>query len=899
MTGRSPCSFTGIADEILPTDDTIDLYRITDDLDPNILHDDTISAIPTANKTLWMALNTYGNALPIFWDELDSIASDCEDMNLAVPDAVGPFLKHAATAFEPTNEISTEEDFENLAKHPENVRIAINYDCLPYSAGAAWETFPSIAEWNALAPHDSVRNLKGREAAVAYREHGGEPYHYSVISYDERGRPEALLRYTENLGFDAVYYHYNSMNQVTSVTVADPFRQFTTWYGYDDNGRVDSVWTKLGAAGTGLGYIAPSYPATPLSRPDDAEITYVYTKTGQVDTMAYPTVSVIVDYHYSPRKWLDTLIATKGGIDLFKQELTFDAAGRITRQMSSHGGGSAYRQDYGYDAINQLTNWVKKPPGVQQTSENYAYDEVGNRESITYSGAGMSPPLPQLVYDLGRGSGPGVGPNQMLKSQDWVGTTAGDYTEYTYDPDGSMNSRKRYDATSTLLMEERFGYSSWRGLSWKYEREDPNIPVGPNIWEYRYRYNAMGEREQKREWLNPDGDGTAPGYGWTYYLLGGSKEQLSVWKGMQTSESGFCGDTGMGSEVYLYPTEYSSYAVEYNAKIEDILRLRTKPDGTIEYYITDHLASLRVKLDSTGQVLLANDYTPFGAVLSGQADRRMFTSREKDSEHDLYNNGVRKLDDGEGRFTSIDPLWEKFPQWSPYQYGYNNPMGVTDPSGMQGIPSLRPDAAWSSTGPDLGGGSASPVVSAIERATAVVKTAASSNKTAVASNTTSLSSAPATTSSSLESSTTEGPSTAQSEPLDGYNWDNAVREIVGGALVQAGQPTLPTRGKLGGATPGTSPASQILRERFPQKLPRPVRIPTGSIRTGIRMSTTTTLGAGLGRLVPWIGWGLLIWDAVDLGVDLIRGDASVKDGGLPPWMFPAACRTSMPVECEI
>ena len=335
-------------------------------------------------------------------------------MNQAVPDAIGPFLKHKANAFEPTNEISTEEDFENLAKHPENVRIAINYDRLPYSAGAAWETFPSIAEWNALAPHDSVRNLKGREAAVAYREHGGEAFHYSVLSYDERGRPEALLRYTENLGFDAVYYNYNSMNQVIAVTVADPFRQFTTWYGYDDNGRIDSVWTKLGAVGTGLSYIDPSYPATPLSRPDDAEITYVYTKTGQVDTMAYPAVSVIVDYHYSPRKWLDTLIATKGGVDLFKQELTFDAAGRITRQMSSHGGGSAYRQDYGYDAINQLTNWVKKPPGVQQTSENYAYDEVGNRESITYSGAGMSPPLPQLVYDLGRGSGPGVGPNQML-----------------------------------------------------------------------------------------------------------------------------------------------------------------------------------------------------------------------------------------------------------------------------------------------------------------------------------------------------------------------------------------------------------------------------------------------------------------------------------------------------
>ena len=680
----------------VPTDDTIDLYRITDDLDPNELHDEGFSAILTANMTLWKYMAPYSKSLPEILqsgDFIDTIPSDCEDMNQAVPDAVGPFFRHKAYAHEPTNEISTEEDFENLARHPENGRIAISYDRLPDVFGPVWETFPDHDEWDSLAPHGQIRNLKGREAAVAYREHGGEPYHYSVISYDERGRPEALLRYTENLGFDAVYYQYNSLNQVTSVTVADPFRQFTTWYGYDDNGRVDSVWTKLGNVGSGLeGYVShpARYPATPLTRPDDAEITYVYTKTGQVDTMAYPTVSVIVDYHYSPRKWLDTLIATKGGVDLFKQELTFDAAGRITRQMSSHGGGSAYRQDYGYDAINQLTNWVKKPPGVQQTSENYAYDAVGNRESITYSGAGMSPPLPQLVYDLGRGSGPGVGPNQMLKSQEWVGTTAGNYTEYTYDPDGSMNSRKRYDATSTLTMEERFGYSSWRGLSWKYEREDPNIPVGPNIWEYRYRYNAMGEREQKREWLNPSGDGTAPGYEWTYYLLGGSKEQLSVWKGMQTSESEFCGSVTSGSYVYLYPIEYSSYAIEYNGETEDILRITTKPNGAKEYYVTDHLASVRVKLDTNGQIILSNDYSPFGQLINGQENRRLFNSREKDSECDMYNNGVRKMDADVGHFVSIDPLWESFRAWSPYQYGFNNPLGVVDPDGNQGRPAGRP-----------------------------------------------------------------------------------------------------------------------------------------------------------------------------------------------------------------
>jgi hypothetical protein len=35
-----------------------------------------------------------------------------------------------------------------------------------------------------------------------------------VISYDERGRVEAQLRWTENIGFDAVYYTYNVRHEV-------------------------------------------------------------------------------------------------------------------------------------------------------------------------------------------------------------------------------------------------------------------------------------------------------------------------------------------------------------------------------------------------------------------------------------------------------------------------------------------------------------------------------------------------------------------------------------------------------------------------------------------------------------------------------------------------------------
>ena len=354
-----------------------------------------------------------------------------------------------------------------------------------------------------------------------------------------------------------------------------------------------------------------------------------------------------------------------------------------------------------------------------------------------------------------------------------------------------MTRRKHYDAQSVLQQEEGFGYSSWRGLNWKYEREEKGFPQGmPKTWEYSYRYNAMSERESKRlyrklrisggggdhhhdmtiapdttvvrvevtrvsgdppffhglvnitgdttgitfsgdtaivpdtvefiepfsdsliitivgntAWItfpdtviiavdstkSPDNPASTAVFGgarltmrnsasssasrheWTYYLLGGSKEQLSVWQGTQTSEVGFCGSTG-GSQIYFYPTEYLTYGGRS-------ANITTHPNGTQEYRIADHLGSNRVTLDNTGSVVTTTDYEPFGKAIAGVPPRKGFIDKEKDKESGLGDFGVRKYDDGIGRFTSIDPLTEKMPAWSPYVYSFNSPLTLIDPDG--------------------------------------------------------------------------------------------------------------------------------------------------------------------------------------------------------------------------
>ena len=48
-------------------------------------------------------------------------------------------------------------------------------------------------------------------------------------------------------------------------------------------------------------------------------------------------------------------------------------------------------------------------------------------------------------------------------------------------------------------------------------------------------------------------------------------------------------------------------------------------------------------------------------IPDGKTPNRLgYIGKEKDKENSLADHGVRKYDDGIGRFTSIDPLWEKY-----------------------------------------------------------------------------------------------------------------------------------------------------------------------------------------------------------------------------------------------
>ncbi len=105
--------------------------------------------------------------------------------------------------------------------------------------------------------------------------------------------------------------------------------------------------------------------------------------------------------------------------------------------------------------------------------------------------------------------------------------------------------------------------------------------------------------------------------------------------------------------------------------------------GTVQWFLTDNINSIREVVDSSGNSLDAIAYDPWGTILSqsnaANAPRFLYTGGAYDPITGMYTNGARELNPADGRWMSQDPLGFAAGAFNLYGYVYINPLKMIDP----------------------------------------------------------------------------------------------------------------------------------------------------------------------------------------------------------------------------
>jgi len=134
-----------------------------------------------------------------------------------------------------------------------------------------------------------------------------------------------------------------------------------------------------------------------------------------------------------------------------------------------------------------------------------------------------------------------------------------------------------------------------------------------------------------------------------------------------------------------------------NKHEELIKKIAVPKDGYIETYLvnetSDDVWFDQFRILSTGPLIVQEThYDPWGVELSGlgyqyggiKVNPYLYNGKEANGHLgvNLYDYGARMYDPAIGRWFVVDPMAELAPDWTPYRYGFNNPLKYTDPTGM-------------------------------------------------------------------------------------------------------------------------------------------------------------------------------------------------------------------------
>ena len=471
----------------------------------------------------------------------------------------------------------------------------------------------------------------------------GSMVQYSYDSYgrlirreDGDGRAELREYRSDNLRSrmilpdgTAVTYDYDAAKHLTSRTVGT----LNTTYEYSDRGQL------IRATNTTGSIILEYDKAGRLVEETNNGQTVQLDINSEGEVIGLTSGDYQVAYSRDERGFITQIAATTGDY-----QFDYDAIGRRTKLTLPNGS----QAEYFYNLSNQLVRIVHS--GGFNADYNYEYDNRGFIER--WQGDSFDWNY-QYTQD-----------NALSQATNGI-----QQINYNYDSLGNrVDEGRQYDSGNRLVEDDQFNYTyDLRGnLTLKQDKL-----TGART---AYSWNSLNQLDSIARY--PDAVVSTPNeqITFSYGPLGRRWSKVSqsateqyVYNG--TYRIATLSDSGTPESYYTH-----------GPFTDELLGAET-PSG-MRYYHVNHQNSVMALTDDTGSILTEYSYTPFGLTTASNNTENDFryVGREFEAD-DLYFYRARYYDPSLGRYLNEDPLGFAGGSGNLYNYAFNNPSNLTDPSG--------------------------------------------------------------------------------------------------------------------------------------------------------------------------------------------------------------------------
>ena len=489
------------------------------------------------------------------------------------------------------------------------------------------------------------------------------PVVHTVNYYDDYGFRS--LAGFNNSNFPVASYPGSGLltGTVTSLLDGSGQKLYTAYY-YDEKGRLE----KTVASNHLGGYDTTTTVYTFTGKPKT--VTHVHTASGK------STQTQVYTYTYDHAERVKTVthkLNTGGAVTL--ADNTYDDLGRLKK--NNRNGVSSLSDTYEYN----VRSWLTHISGSQHV-EDLTYDYNGNISSMQWRLDGNTRKY-TYSYD----------PLSRLSSATFSGGKDAERynTAYSYDKHGNITALQRYGNTAKSDLGV---YGLVDNLTMTYNGNQLT-----NVDDAAVTVTLPESNDFKK------GSAVIPGY--AYDKNGSLTKDLnkkianisynSLHLPQQLTIDGV-------THKYIYAADgrklkvvqgstnrdYVGNLIYENGSLKKILVEGGYIEGgTYYFYFNDHLGNVRAVIDMNNYHIQYNHYYPFGLPMAETTDGKQneqpykYNGKEFERKDGLnwMDYGARHYDAALGRFTTMDPLAEKYYALSPYAYCGNNPINRIDPDG--------------------------------------------------------------------------------------------------------------------------------------------------------------------------------------------------------------------------